>query len=158
MAPMHARGIRPETPPAGASTEPRYERGRTTTYNQCCGQRIGNLSLGWVEMQHGGEAKDEKKLPRSGLVQRCASGAANSRSDVGAEAIGGRFPGKGTGYPAPSPQTRTCAINASGSSVASSVRQWLTKQATPRVAHHFADPVQFSGVSWIRLVSPASLP
>ena len=52
----------------------------------------------------------------------------------------GRFPGKGTGYPAPSPQTRTCAINASGSSVASSLRQWLTKQATPRLAHNFADP------------------
>jgi hypothetical protein len=31
-------------------------------------------------------------------------------------------PGKGTGYPAPSPQTRTSAINASGSSVATSVR------------------------------------
>jgi hypothetical protein len=32
------------------------------------------------------------------------------------------IPGKGTGYPAPSPQTRTSAINASGSSVATSVR------------------------------------
>jgi hypothetical protein len=56
------------------------------------------------------------------------------------EAIGGHLPGKGTGYPAPSPQTRTCAMNASGSSVATSLRHWRTKQATPRLAHHCAGP------------------
>ena len=37
-------------------------------------------------------------------------------------------------------RSRTCAMHASGSSVASSVRQWRTKQATPRLAHHCADP------------------
>ena len=62
-----------------------------------------------------------------------------------------RLPGKGTGYPAPSPQTRTCAMNASGSSVASSLRQWLTKQATPRLAHNCADPgpARCCGGSWV---------
>ena len=45
------------------------EEGRTTKHNQGCGKRIVNLSLGWVEMHHGGEAKGKKKLPRSGLVQ-----------------------------------------------------------------------------------------
>src|SRR5438445_216568 len=49
-------------------------------------------------------------------------------------------PGKGTGSPAPSPQTRTSAMNASGSSVTTSLRQWRTKQATPRLAHNCADP------------------
>jgi hypothetical protein len=92
-----------------------------------------------------------------GTPQRQASPAAGSRSN--AEAVGSQVPGKGTGYPAPSPQTRTCAMNASGSSVASSLRQWRTKQATPRLAPNFADPVaQCSGVAWRRLVSPASLP
>src|SRR4029450_5933860 len=71
-------------------------------------------------------------------AERWASGAAGRWS--AADAVGRRLPGKGTGYPAPSPQTRTSAINASGSSVATSVRQWRTTQATPRLAHNCADP------------------
>ena len=45
-------------------------------------------------------------------------------------------------------------MNASGSSVASSWRQWLTKQATPRLAPNFADPcllrhaLEFHGYGW----------
>ena len=74
------------------------------------------------------------------VAERHALPAAGSQSEARAEAGGGRVPGKGTGYPAPSPQTRTSAINASGSSVATSLRQWRTTQATPRVAHHCADP------------------
>jgi hypothetical protein len=45
------------------------EEGRTTTHDEGYGKRIVNLGLGWMEMQHGGEAKGKKKLPRSGLVQ-----------------------------------------------------------------------------------------
>jgi hypothetical protein len=65
--------------------------------------------------------------------------------------MGGRLPGKGTGYPAPSPQTRTCAMNASGSSVANSLRAWLTTQATPRLAHTFAGPgpARCCACSWV---------
>jgi hypothetical protein len=53
-------------------------------------------------------------------VERRASPAAGSGS--AADAGGSQLPGQGTGYPAPSPQTRTCAINASGSSGANSLR------------------------------------
>ncbi len=56
------------------------------------------------------------------------------------DAGGSQVPGKGTGSPAPSPQTRTSAMNASGSSVTTSLRQWRTTQATPRLAHNCADP------------------
>ena len=42
------------------------------------------------------------------------------------------LPGKGAGYPAPSPQIRTCRFPASGSSVATSFRPWLTTQVLPR--------------------------
>jgi hypothetical protein len=59
---------------------------------------------------------------------------------VGARTVARLFPGKGTGSPAPSPQTRTSAMNASGSSVTTSLRQWRTTQATPRLAHNCADP------------------
>jgi hypothetical protein len=40
-------------------------------------------------------------------AERWRSAAAGSGSDVGAYAGGSRLPGKGTGYPAPSPQIRT---------------------------------------------------
>jgi len=69
------------------------------------------------------------------------------------------LPGKGTGYPAPSPQTRTCAMNASGASGASSLRQWLTKQATPRLAHHFAapGPARCCGGFWVAAAAVADV-
>jgi len=47
----------------------------------------------------------------------------------------GRLPGKGTGYPAPSPQTRTWRFPSSGSSVSALFTEPSTNQATPRLAH-----------------------
>jgi len=47
-------------------------------------------------------------------------------------------PGKGTGYPAPSPQTRTCGTTASGSSILILLTKPETDQAVPRLAHNFA--------------------
>jgi len=44
---------------------------------------------------------------RATEAERYASGAGNSGSEERADAIARRFPGKGTGYPAPSPQIRT---------------------------------------------------
>ena len=49
-----------------------------------------------------------------------------------------KCPGKGTGYPAPSPQSRTCRTTASGSSVLILLTKPEAKQATPRLAHNFA--------------------
>ena len=47
-------------------------------------------------------------------------------------------PGKGTGYPAPSPQIRTSGTTASGSSVLILLTKPETNQAVPRLAHNFA--------------------
>ena len=49
-----------------------------------------------------------------------------------------KCPGKGTSYPAPSPQSRTCRTTASGSSVLILLTKPETKQATFRLAHNFA--------------------
>jgi len=83
--------------------------------------------------------------------------AFTAHSDAGAKAGGCQVPGKGTGDPAPSPQTRTCAMNASGASVASSLRPWRTKQATPRLAPHVADPgpARCCGGFWVAAAAVA---
>src|SRR4029453_9629276 len=81
-APLYARDIRLETPPAGASTEPLYGRVRRTGHDQSSGTRLANSGLRWREKQHAGKAKGGKKLPRSGLVQRQPSAAAESRSEA----------------------------------------------------------------------------
>ncbi len=47
-------------------------------------------------------------------------------------------PGKGTGYPAPSPQIRTWRFPSSGSSVQALFTEPSTNQATPRLAHDYA--------------------
>ena len=47
-------------------------------------------------------------------------------------------PGKGPGYPAPSPQTRTCGTPASGSSVLILLTEPETNQAIPQLAHNYA--------------------
>jgi hypothetical protein len=57
------------------------------------------------------------------------SGGFEPKSDV---------PGKGTGYPVPSPQIRTCGTTASGSSVPILLTEPETNQAIPRLAHNFA--------------------
>ena len=45
-APLYARGIRVETPPAGASTEPHTrQKVRTTKHKQCSGKRMANSGL-----------------------------------------------------------------------------------------------------------------
>ena len=49
-----------------------------------------------------------------------------------------KIQGKGTGYPAPSPQTRTCGTTASGSSILILLTKPETDQAVPRLAHNFA--------------------
>ncbi len=48
------------------------------------------------------------------------------------------FPGKGTSYPAPSPQTRTSGTTASGSSVLILLTKPETNQAIPELAHNIA--------------------
>ena len=47
-------------------------------------------------------------------------------------------PGKGTGYPAPSPQTRTSGTTASGSSILILLTKPETDRAVSRLAHNFA--------------------
>ena len=136
------------TSPAGnAAPPPAQQETRSNASSRVCAAECLATPPGTQDAIRGGAPPD----PDRGLApcqrrqaflaqQRWASGAADSGSEARADAGSRRFPGKGTGYPAPSPQTRTCAMNTSGSSVASSLRQWLTKQATPRLAHNFADP------------------
>ena len=57
------------------------------------------------------------------------------------------FPGKGTGYPAPSPQTRTSGTTASGSSILILLTKPETNQVLPQLAHNYATlkPVNLTG-------------
>ena len=63
-------------------------------------------------------------------TEKCRLRAWNSNSR--------KVPGKGPGYPAPSPQTRTCGTPASGSSVLILLTEPETNQAIPQLAHNFA--------------------
>ncbi len=51
------------------------------------------------------------------------------------------LPGRSSGCPPLPPQTRTCPIKASGSSVAMGRGPRRTKQVTPRLAHNFCCPM-----------------
>jgi hypothetical protein len=66
-------------------------------------------------------------------------GAGDSNDELwGGAVLAVPHPGKGTGYPAPSPQIRTCRFPASGSSVLYLFTGIETIQATPRMAHDYA--------------------
>ena len=47
-------------------------------------------------------------------------------------------PGKGTGYPAPSPQSRAWRFPSHGSSEYTSLRLWITRQVSLHLAHNSA--------------------
>jgi hypothetical protein len=83
-----------------------------------------------------------------------ASAPLGRRREASAQRRGSRaalwrvaVPGRSSGFPPLPPQTRTCPIKASGSSVTTGLSPWLTKQVTPRLAHNFCCPLARSDVA-----------